>query len=230
MDLASLAGPVPRPDRGLRSPDHLDCERQGVPVLADRACQGVGPWVTTGRRGPPGGQFSPTQQTVKRALADATGLTEEEITTAVAAADGNAPMPADSAPAATAVEPETIPDTVAADDTAPDVTEPAEVPDMAAVLAWADQHTLAGVRGKAARIRADLADLDQRRGTEQATAEAEERIAKLRADLKAEEDTLWQLKTGGPRATTRDGDADPDPPRHREAPARGAHRDPHVGP
>ncbi|TDT42577.1 DDE superfamily endonuclease [Streptomyces sp. BK208] len=45
------------------------CERQGVPVLADRAYQGAGPWVTTGRRRPPGGHLSPTQQTVNRALA-----------------------------------------------------------------------------------------------------------------------------------------------------------------
>ncbi|WP_326592720.1 transposase family protein [Streptomyces brevispora] len=41
------------------------CERQGVPILADRA----GPWVTTGRRRPPGGQLTPTQQTINRALA-----------------------------------------------------------------------------------------------------------------------------------------------------------------
>lgn len=45
------------------------CERQGVPALADRAYQGASPWVTTGRRRPPGGQLSPTQQTVNRALA-----------------------------------------------------------------------------------------------------------------------------------------------------------------
>ena len=45
------------------------CERQGVPVLADRAYQGAGPWVTTGRRRPPGGQLSPPQRTINRALA-----------------------------------------------------------------------------------------------------------------------------------------------------------------
>ena len=47
------------------------CERQGVPVLADRAYQGAGPWVTTGRKRPPGGELSPTQRTVNRALAQA---------------------------------------------------------------------------------------------------------------------------------------------------------------
>jgi hypothetical protein len=45
-----------------------------------------------------------------------------------------------------------------------------------------------------------LADLTRRLATEQATAEAEDRIAKLRADLRAEEERLRQLKAGGPRA------------------------------
>jgi len=47
------------------------CERQGVPILADRAYTGAGPWLTTGRRRSPEGQLSPTQQTDNRALATA---------------------------------------------------------------------------------------------------------------------------------------------------------------
>ncbi|MGW1545229.1 transposase family protein [Streptomyces sp. NPDC002309] len=44
------------------------CERQGVPVLADRAYLGAGPWMTTPVRRPPGRDLSPTQLTVNRAL------------------------------------------------------------------------------------------------------------------------------------------------------------------
>ncbi|MFH8445993.1 transposase family protein [Streptomyces sp. NPDC018026] len=47
------------------------CERQGVPILADRACQGAGPWVTTGLKRPPGGELTTTQRTVNRTLATA---------------------------------------------------------------------------------------------------------------------------------------------------------------
>lgn len=42
------------------------CERQGVPILADRAYTGAGPWVTAGRRGPPGGELTPTERMVNR--------------------------------------------------------------------------------------------------------------------------------------------------------------------
>lgn len=45
------------------------CERQGVPVLVGRAYAGAGPWVTTGRRRPPGGQSTPTERTINQALA-----------------------------------------------------------------------------------------------------------------------------------------------------------------
>ncbi|NEE61311.1 transposase, partial [Streptomyces sp. SID8455] len=47
------------------------CECQGVPFLANRAYQAGGPWVTTGSKRPPGGELSPTQRTVNRALARA---------------------------------------------------------------------------------------------------------------------------------------------------------------
>lgn len=47
------------------------CERQCVPILADRACQGALPWVATGLKRPPGGELTLTQRTVNRALAAA---------------------------------------------------------------------------------------------------------------------------------------------------------------
>lgn len=141
------------------------------------------------------------------AITEATGLTEEEITAAVAAADGTDPATAESAPAAATSEQETASDAVpasdtAADDTATGVPEDTvrDIADTNVLLPWAEQHPLASVRAKAARIRQDLADLNQRLATEQATAEAEARIAALRADLKAEEERLRQLKAGGPRA------------------------------
>ncbi|MFC9856561.1 MULTISPECIES: transposase family protein [unclassified Streptomyces] len=44
------------------------CERQGVPILADRAYLGAGPWVTTPAGRPPGRDLSTIQHTVNRAL------------------------------------------------------------------------------------------------------------------------------------------------------------------
>ncbi|MFJ6899448.1 transposase family protein [Streptomyces hokutonensis] len=55
------------------------CERQGVPVLADRAYTGAGPWVTTALRRPPGRGLAPTQQTVNRALSAARAPAERGI-------------------------------------------------------------------------------------------------------------------------------------------------------
>ncbi|MFB6581098.1 transposase family protein [Streptomyces sp. NPDC056402] len=42
-----------------------------IAVLADRAYQGGGPWVTTGRKRPPGGELLLAQSAVNRALAQA---------------------------------------------------------------------------------------------------------------------------------------------------------------
>jgi transposase len=55
------------------------CQRQGIPILADRAYIGAGPWVTTPRRCPPGRGLTPTQQTVNRALSAARAPVERGV-------------------------------------------------------------------------------------------------------------------------------------------------------
>lgn len=55
------------------------CERQGVPILADRAYMGAGPWVTTPLRRPPGRDLTPTQQTVNGALPAARAPVERGV-------------------------------------------------------------------------------------------------------------------------------------------------------
>jgi transposase len=55
------------------------CERQGVPILADRAYMGAGPWVTTPLRRPPVRVLTPIQQTVNRALSTARAPVERGV-------------------------------------------------------------------------------------------------------------------------------------------------------
>jgi hypothetical protein len=64
------------------------------------------------------------------------------------------------------------------------------------LLAWAEKHDLASIRGRAARIRTDLAELSDRASTERATAEAEARVAKAKADLEAAQAELRAVKSG----------------------------------
>ncbi|MFB6556174.1 transposase family protein [Streptomyces sp. NPDC056405] len=55
------------------------CERQGVPIVADRAYIGAGSWVTTAIRRPPNGELTPTERTLNRALAHARAPVERGV-------------------------------------------------------------------------------------------------------------------------------------------------------
>lgn len=109
-------------------------------------------------------------------IATATGLSEQKVTELIAAA---ATTRADTETPAGAVDGGTE-----------------------ALLVWAEQHDLAGIRSRAARVRSDLAELADRRGTEQATAEAEARVAEAKAALEAAQAELRAVKTGTARTAT----------------------------
>ncbi|MDQ0833766.1 hypothetical protein QF032_005610 [Streptomyces achromogenes] len=55
------------------------CERQGVPVLADRAYIGAGSWVTTPIRRRPHQDLTATQRTINRALSAARAPVEQSV-------------------------------------------------------------------------------------------------------------------------------------------------------
>ncbi|MEU0984678.1 histone-like nucleoid-structuring protein Lsr2 [Streptomyces griseus] len=67
------------------------------------------------------------------------------------------------------------------------------------LLDWATAHPAAAVRNRAARITADLADLaelTERRDTEAAQHEAEQKVAKARAELERAQEELRTVKAG----------------------------------
>lgn len=55
------------------------CERQGVPILADLAHQGAGPWLTTGIERRPLQELTPTEKTPNQALAAARAPVERGV-------------------------------------------------------------------------------------------------------------------------------------------------------
>ncbi|MCZ2526713.1 transposase [Streptomyces sp. HB2AG] len=55
------------------------CERQGVPVLADMAYIGAGPWVTTPVRRPPRRELTPTRRTMNQAPSAARAPVERSV-------------------------------------------------------------------------------------------------------------------------------------------------------
>ncbi|MFI9080942.1 histone-like nucleoid-structuring protein Lsr2 [Streptomyces sioyaensis] len=109
----------------------------------------------------------------------ATGLSEREITTLVTAQEGKTDKDA-ATPTG-----ETVPGNT-----------------VEQLLAWAEAHPTAGIRNKAARVRGDLTDLTDRRASDDAQREAEERVAKLRAELERAQEQLRTVKAGTRQATT----------------------------
>lgn len=99
-------------------------------------------------------------------ITEATGLTEDEITALVTDQERK----------------------IAADDGTP-LAESTAGDSVRQLLAWAETHQTAGIRNKAARVRGDLAELTTRR-------EAEERIAKLKAELEQAQGQLPAVKSG----------------------------------
>ncbi|MFE7054738.1 hypothetical protein ACFVAO_05940 [Streptomyces californicus] len=60
------------------------------------------------------------------------------------------------------------------------------------LLGWAAAHPAAAVRNRATRITADLAELTERRDTEAAQREVEEKVARIKADPeRAQEELRW---------------------------------------
>lgn len=54
-------------------------KRQGVPILADPAYQGGGPWLTTGSKRKPLQELTPTEKTLNRALSAARAPVERGV-------------------------------------------------------------------------------------------------------------------------------------------------------
>ncbi|MFE9360321.1 histone-like nucleoid-structuring protein Lsr2 [Streptomyces olivaceoviridis] len=116
-------------------------------------------------------------------ITEATGLSEDEITALVAAEQRKA-------------------DTGETDATTPAATnanapaDPAVDDSVEQLLAWAEAHPTAGIRNKAARVRGDLAELTARRAADDAQREAEERVARLTAELEKAKEDLRAVRAG----------------------------------
>ncbi|MEU6353183.1 hypothetical protein ABZ896_28305 [Streptomyces sp. NPDC047072] len=133
---------------------------------------------------------------------DTLGLSESELADAVqhakiAEAVQTTGLPADDADTEDSADaPETAPATV------PDSTMDADQTE--ALLVWAENHPAAAIRNRAARVRSDLTELTERRTADAAQREAEERVARAKAELEAAQAQLRQVKSGGGRTATED--------------------------
>ncbi|MER5696059.1 Lsr2 family DNA-binding protein [Streptomyces mirabilis] len=111
------------------------------------------------------------------------GLSESELAEALQYTGQDSPTPDTDTGALEAAGP--VPDS------------PADSDGIEALLSWAKNHPAAVIRNKAARIRSDLYELTARRAADDAQREAEERVAKLKAELEQAQETLRVVKAGG---------------------------------
>ncbi|MFF8939235.1 histone-like nucleoid-structuring protein Lsr2 [Streptomyces paradoxus] len=126
------------------------------------------------------------------------GLSEGELAEAVKHAD----LPTTTVPA-TGTDDSSSPEAAvqASDSTA-------DADGIEALLAWAENHPAASIRNRAARVRSDLTELTERRAADTAQREAEQRVAKAKAELEAAQALLRTVQAGG-RPTTAEQDATP---------------------
>jgi hypothetical protein len=135
------------------------------------------------------------------------GRTTADIAAAVDLPEAKVTDLIDAAPI-TPTHPQTPASTTAgtaADTPAGTDKDPVAAGTIGVLLAWAEKHDLASIRSRAARIRTDLAELSDRRNTEQATAQAEARVAELKAQLEAAQSALRAVKSGTARPTPTPG-------------------------
>ncbi|MFE6985841.1 Lsr2 family DNA-binding protein [Streptomyces griseus] len=125
----------------------------------------------------------------ERAIREATGLSETELSDLIAAHALDLPPVAAGTPATEApvidVPVVALPVTGA----------------LQELIDWAAAHLTASVRSRAARITADLSELSERRDSEAAQREAEAKVAKARAELEKAQEELRTVKAGT-RTTT----------------------------
>jgi hypothetical protein len=123
----------------------------------------------------------------REAICEATGLSEADLSDLIAHQILGLPRTADTAPGIKAADTEDVP--------------------VEQLLAWAEAHPMAGIRTKAARVRGDLAELTVRRASDDAQRAAEERVAKLKAELEKAQEQLRAAKSGPRPASTATGPA-----------------------
>ncbi|MFF4787829.1 histone-like nucleoid-structuring protein Lsr2 [Streptomyces griseorubiginosus] len=120
------------------------------------------------------------------------GLSEAELAEALQHTEPAAPAEEGTQDSASTPAPEAA---------APVPVDTTDTDQIEALLAWAENHGAASIRNRAARVRSDLTELTERRTADAAQREAEERVARAKAELEAAQAQLRQVKSGGRTAT-----------------------------